>query len=161
MATDLTTALASGLTYTWSTVKMPSGAKSPGFSVNGTHAANTTTAFFSKDGTYRFRVTVKNTDGHSVTSDVDYVVKQKARGLRITPHGAKVKPGATLQLTTIALDQFAHPLRGNILPDYTIAKGSGSIDASTGLFQAAGKAGIITIDVTLDDLTGTIDTMVT
>ena len=153
VASDSSATLDNGLKYTWSVVIMPSGAKTPIFSLNATHAASTVTASFSKDGTYHFRVTVTDTSGNSATSDVDYLVHQKARGLRITPHGATIKNGTSLQYTTTALDQFGHPMRVSGSPTYTLVQGSGSV-SSTGLFTAGSTDGRITLDVLLDGIEG-------
>ena len=80
---------------------------------------------------------------------------QKARGLRLTPHQFKVKPGATQQITAIALDQFSHPMRVVGTADYSLFAGSGSIDAD-GLFTGGKKKGKVDIQVMIDDLAGMI-----
>ena len=160
-AIDTTTQLADSLIYTWSVVKMPSGAKTPIFTVNGTKSATTTTALFTKDGTYHFRVTVVNSAGRTITSDVDYLVRQYPRDLRITPHSTTVVKGGTIQFNTIVLDQFDHPLRTPVgVPTYSVFDGDGTITGTTGIYTAGQKAGPVTIAVTLDDLTGTIVTTI-
>ena len=133
--TDTSTTLANHLTYTWSVIKKPSGAKDPSFSIDGTHAAATTVAAFSKDGTYHFRVTAMDTNGHSTTSDVDYIVHQKERGLRLSPHAFKLSAHQSTTVKTVALDQFNHAMRVTGTPSYAVTTGSGSI-TTAGVFTA-------------------------
>ena len=66
----------SNLTYDWSTVKKPNGAKEPTFSVNGTNAAKNATLRFFKAGIYRLRCTATNQEGLSASSDVLITVQQ-------------------------------------------------------------------------------------
>jgi subtilisin family serine protease len=56
-----------GLTYTWTTSCGPAPVT---FSVNGSNAAKTTQATFTKAGSYTFLVTIKDALGQSVTSTV-------------------------------------------------------------------------------------------
>ena len=160
-ALDTTLELDNLLKYTWTLVKMPSGAKTPLFSLNGGHGALTTTASFTKDGTYHFRVTVTDNIGNSTSADVDYVVTQKPRILRLAPHNATVKKGEQLQFSAIALDQFAHPMRTNVgNASWTVIQGTGSIISTTGLYTAGQKAGPVTIEALLGGVVGEIVTTI-
>ena len=62
------------LTYTWATTGTPPAAVT--FSANGTNAAKTTTATFTKAGTYTLQVTVKDQPGLTATSPVAVTVNQ-------------------------------------------------------------------------------------
>jgi len=62
------------LTYTWATTGSPPAPVS--FSVNGTHAANDTTATFTKSGTYSLAVTVTNATGSSSSNSIQVIVNQ-------------------------------------------------------------------------------------
>ena len=70
LATD--PAGASVLTYTWATTGTPPAPVS--FSVNGTNAASSTLATFTKVGTYAFQVTAQDPGGLTATSSVTVVV---------------------------------------------------------------------------------------
>ena len=72
----------SNLNYTWSTTGTPPASVS--FSTNGTNAAKSTVATFSKAGTYSFTVTITNALGYSVYSGVDVTVNQTLTGTDAT-----------------------------------------------------------------------------
>ena len=59
------------------------------FSVNGTNAAKTTTATFTRAGTYNFLVTVTNAAGYSTTSSVSVTVNSTIAGRNIFYNGSK------------------------------------------------------------------------
>lgn len=61
----------SALTYTWST---PGTAYPATFTVNGTYAARNTVAMFNRAGSYTLRVTVRDAQGETTTSDVPVTV---------------------------------------------------------------------------------------
>jgi hypothetical protein len=145
----------SNLTYTWSLVRKPSGARTPTFSVNETNNAKSTTATFYKDGIYRFLVTVTNQDQSSATSGVVVAVRQTATAVRITPHKQVIRAGATLQYHATIVDQFNRALRTQPEVTFSVQGGSGSIDADTGLFTASSSTrGHVYIVATASDLTG-------
>jgi autotransporter-associated beta strand protein len=150
---------AAGLTYTWTAVHLPSGAKLPTFNVNGTNAASNIIARFSKDGGYVLQCEVKNAAGNAVTADVLVTVSQKPTSLKIEPHAAHVAKDATLQYAGTVLDQFNRPMRTAQTLTYLVASGPGSI-SSTGLFSATSLAGAVTIEVEADDLTGTVGAII-
>lgn len=62
---------AAALTYTWST---PGTAYPATFTVNGTNAARNTVAMFNRAGSYTLRVTVRDAQGETATSDVAVTV---------------------------------------------------------------------------------------
>jgi hypothetical protein len=64
------------LIYTWSIVSKPTGAADPTFSSNGTNAAKTTTVTFAANGSYAFRVTIRDVQGLTTTSAVNVSVSQ-------------------------------------------------------------------------------------
>ena len=57
-----------GMTYSWSLIRAPAGAKTPVFTANGTHAAKQTSVAFSKAGTYHLQCVATDTEGQSVTT---------------------------------------------------------------------------------------------
>jgi hypothetical protein len=82
----------SGLTYTWA---VASGPASVGFSANGRNAAKTTNVTFTKAGTYTFVVTMKDTQGQTVTSTVSVTVTCILPAPAWTFAGPKVFDGST------------------------------------------------------------------
>jgi autotransporter-associated beta strand protein len=149
------------LTYTWTAVHVPAGAKTPTFNVNGNDAAQDIIARFSKDGGYILQCKVTTTDGNSVYADVKVVVSQKATTLRITPHHAKIPVNGTQRYTTVVLDQFNHPMRIAQTLTYAVTSGShsGAISAS-GLFFATDVPGAVTIEIADNLLIGTVGALV-
>jgi uncharacterized repeat protein (TIGR03803 family) len=150
---------AAGLTYTWTAIHLPAGAKKPTFNVNGINAATNIIARFSKDGGYILQCEVKNADGNSVTADVSVTVSQKATSLKIEPHDAHIAKDATLQFRGAVLDQFGHPMRTEQTLAYLVASGQGSI-SSSGLFSATSIAGHVTIELEADELSAMIGAIV-
>ena len=142
----------SALTYTWHTEHVPPGAPTPKFS---TPTAASTSVQVYKDGTYTFQVSVTDASGNTVTGVNQVVVTQVASGLRLTPHGAKVKIHGTQQYKVVVLDQFAHPMRINPTVTYHVGSGVGSI-SSSGLFSAGAKAGKYLLDIDADNIPATI-----
>ncbi len=63
------------LTYTWTVAKKPAGAKTPTFSINGSHNARRSVVSFFKHGTYDLRVTVSNAQGGRSSRLVKIIVK--------------------------------------------------------------------------------------
>ena len=76
LGADSTTA-ETNLTYTWSVLSKPSGAANPTFSINGSNAAQNTTATFSGFGLYTFEVTIADPLGNSITSTCPSVCRAK------------------------------------------------------------------------------------
>jgi streptogramin lyase len=92
------------LTYTWSVVGTPPAPVS--FDVNGSHAAQTTTATFSRAGVYTLEVTATDPANLTASSQVTVVVSQVVNSISVAPATANVTAGATQQFTATALDQF-------------------------------------------------------
>ena len=110
LGADVDTGEAS-LTYTWTATTVPSGATAPTFSVNGTNAAKSTTATFSKAGSYTFQVTITDPGSLSVTSSVDVTVNQTLTTIVVSPASVTLNTGATQQFTASAKDQFGNAWR--------------------------------------------------
>jgi hypothetical protein len=143
-----------GLTYTWTTIHVPPGAKEPTYSTNGKATSGSVIATFYKDGTYNLLCTVKDSAGNAVTTIVQAVVEQKATSLKIEPHGAKIDKKHTEQYVTTILDQFAHPMRTAQTIVYAVSRG-GTI-TQDGLFTAGDKEESLDILVTSDKLSAAI-----
>src|SRR5204862_32931 len=73
----------SNLTYTWATTGSPPAAVA--FSANGTNAAKTSTATFTKTGSYSFQVTIKDQGNLTVTSSVTVAVNQTLTSIVVSP----------------------------------------------------------------------------
>jgi uncharacterized repeat protein (TIGR03803 family) len=145
----------SGLTYTWSVSRAPSGAKAVTLNENGTNAAKGATASFRKAGTYHLSCTIANGAGNSVNATVSVTVMQVATKLRLTPHGATIPTGSSLQYGGVMLDQFGHPMRTTQTVAYAVKSGGGTIDQD-GLFTAGQTKGHVLIQITVADLIGTL-----
>ena len=125
------------LTYTWATTGSPPAAVA--FSANGTNAAKTTTATFTKAGSYSFQVTVKDQGGLTVTSSVTVTVNQTLTSIVVSPASATVATSATQQFTASARDQFGATLTAQ--PSFTWTVSGGGTISSGGLFTAGASAG--------------------
>jgi autotransporter-associated beta strand protein len=140
----------SSLTYTWSLAGMPPAGVN--YSVNGTNAAKTATATFTKAGTYNFIVTISNPMGYSTTSSVSVTVQHTPQSASISPASASITAGGTQQFTLQGLDQFSQ--------SYTITDpvswqltGPGSLGASSGLYAPPYAADSATIQATYQSFT--------
>jgi hypothetical protein len=128
------------LSYNWSVVSGPSGAKTPTLQpASGTATPPTTissTATFFQAGTYVFELTASDTQNVTATSDVRVTVSQTFTSVAISPASAFVDDGAQQQFTAIADDQFGNPLVNQPSIAWSVATGShGTID-STGMYTA-------------------------
>jgi len=139
------------LTYTWATTGSPPAAVT--FSANGTNAAKSSTASFTKAGSYTFQVTVKDQGNLTVTSSVAVTVNQTLTSIAVAPASASVAPSATQQFTATAKDQFASAL--TVQPPFTWAATGGTINTS-GLYTAPATAGgPFTVSAQNGSVTGT------
>jgi subtilase family serine protease len=147
---------ASGLTYTWSVTAAPAGAPAPTFSLNGTNAAQNTTATFYQAGSYTFRVTLADPAGLTATSSVTVTVSQTLTSITLTPGTATVADGASQQFTATARDQFGNALSKQPNFGWTILnQGLGSLNGS-GLYKAPSSGtGSSTIRVSVGVLSAT------
>jgi hypothetical protein len=125
------------LTYTWATTGTPPAAVT--FSANGTNAAKTSTATFTKAGSYAFQVTAKDQGNLTVTSSVTVTVNQTLTSIVVSPASATVATSATQQFTASARDQFATALTAQ--PAFTWSVTGGGTISSSGLFTAGTSAG--------------------
>jgi autotransporter-associated beta strand protein len=119
------------LTYTWATTGTPPAPVA--FSPNGTNAAKSATATFTKAGSYNFKVTITNASGLSVTSTVGVSVTQTYSSMLISPPVPNLTGGATQQFTATALDQFRRPLASQPAITWTLVSGLGTL-SSSGLY---------------------------
>ena len=87
------------LTYTW---WMTSGPAAVTYSANGTNAAKTTVAMFTKAGSYTFLATITNASGLSTASSVSVTVAQTLKTVALAPSGS--------QFTVTGTDQFNNSL---------------------------------------------------
>ena len=130
----------SNLTYTWAATGLPTGASPPTFSVNGTHAAQNTTATFSQAGSYQFTATITDLGGLSTTSSVNVNVSQTLTGITVSPATANVGSDQTQQFAAVADDQFGAAMANQPAFTWSVLSGAGSIDAS-GLYTASYASG--------------------
>ena len=125
------------LTYTWATTGTPPAAVA--FSANGTNAAKTTTATFTKAGSYTFQATVKDQPGLTATSNVVVTVNQTLTSILVAPASSTIASLASQQFVATARDQFTTNLATQPTFTWTVS-GGGTIDAS-GLFAATVSSG--------------------
>ena len=137
------------LTYTWAATGTPPAPVS--FSINGSNAAQNTTATFSQAGKYSFQVTITDAGGLSTTSTVNVTVNQTLANIAVTPGTAALNENGTQQFTATAYDQFGNALTGAPgtpgRPSFTwsLVSGVGSVNAS-GLYAAPGGTGSASIE---------------
>jgi hypothetical protein len=108
--------------------------------VNGTNAAKTTTATFSKAGLYTFRVRITDTSGFSTTSSVTVTVPQTLNTIRVSPDTATIYTGGTHQFNATAYDPFNSVMVSQPAFTWSVTSGGGTV-SSTGLFVAPKAAG--------------------
>jgi hypothetical protein len=139
------------LAYTWADISA-SPLPGPTFSANGTNAAKTTTATFSRAGSYPLQVTITDAGGLSTTSTVTVTVNQTLTSITVSPPTATVDLGAQQQFSATALDQFGAPLATQ--PATTWSAASGQVDG-TGLYTApAGGHGTVTVRASAAGVSG-------
>jgi rhamnogalacturonan endolyase len=114
LGADADAAGEAGLTYTWSLTGTPPAPVA--YSVNGNHAAATTTATFTRAGTYNFLVTIRDSGAMTATSSVAVTVQSAIAG-RSVFYGGSAFDGAT-HVGAIAPDKTA------LLPGQTAAYGN-------------------------------------
>ena len=150
---------AANLTYTWTTTGTPPAAVS--FSANGTNAAKSVMATFTKAGSYSFVVTIKDAGGLTATSAVTVAVSQTLTSIAVSPASASVATGGTQQFTASAKDQFGAALSSQ--PSFTwsvVSGGVGSI-STAGLYSAGSSAGSATVKAVSASVSGTAAVTVT
>ena len=141
----------SNLTYSWTVTTKPSGAATPTFSVNGTNAAQNTTAAFTSAGTYTFSVTVTNALNLTASSSVVVTVNQTLTSVKTTPATATIFSFATQQFTAKGYDQFGAALVTQ--PAFTWTTTVGQISAG-GLLTPPSSVSSGTVTATSGTVTG-------
>lgn len=147
-----------GLVYTWSVVTAPTGAAVT-FSANGTNAAKSATATFTKAGAYTLRVTATDAGGLSASADVPVTFTPAFTSVTVTPATASVKFGATQQFAAGALDQFNSPLTTQ--PSFAWSITGTNTITQTGLATGGTKTGTFTVTATSGGKSGTAKLTVT
>lgn len=139
------------LTYTWSSAQGPAPVA---FSVNGTNAAKTTTATFSRAGSYSLAVSAKDAAGLSVTSTVNVTVNATVSSVAVSPAMAGVPTNGAQQFAASATDQFGTVI--SPAPTFAWTTTGGGTISTTGLFTASGTpGGPFTVTATAGGKTGT------
>ena len=115
------------LTYTWAATGTPPAPVT--FSANGTNAAKTVTASFTKAGTYGLQVTLRDAGGLTATSTTTVTVAPTLTRIAVTPASASVAPGGTQAFAANALDQFSVALPTQPPVTWTVS-GGGTITSS-------------------------------
>jgi hypothetical protein len=105
------------LIYTWSVVSKPAGAPNPVFQLNGSNAAKNTVAVLAMAGSYTFRVTIRDVQGLTTTSDVSVSATARLSSIRVTPKAPRVRAATARRFTAWALDQFGALL--DVQPAFT------------------------------------------
>jgi hypothetical protein len=139
------------LTYTWTVLGSPPAPVT--FSANGSNAAKSTTATFTKNGPYDFRVTIRDAGGLSVTSSVSVSVNQTVTTVSVTPASATVALGSTQAFSASAKDQFGAAMAA---PTFTWSvSGGGSISAAGVFTPNSTPGGSFTVTATGAGKSGT------
>jgi autotransporter-associated beta strand protein len=146
----------SNLTYTWATTGTPPAAVH--YSINGTNAAKSTTATFTKAGSYSFTVTITNGGGVSITSSVNVTVQQTLTSINVFPTSVSMVPNGTQQFTAAAYDQFHVAMSPQ--PTFSWTSSVGSI-TSAGMLTAPSSNGSGTVTATASSVNGNSSVTVT
>ncbi|MGQ0507562.1 MAG: choice-of-anchor V domain-containing protein [Myxococcaceae bacterium] len=123
------------LNYTWS-------ADSVSFSPNGTNAAKTSTATFTKAGTYNLTVVVTDPQNNKSAPGSVMVTVNAAPigGVLVSPAEVTVPPNGTFQFMAKATDQFGGDVATQPTLTWSIATGAaGGTVSSTGLYKAPNR----------------------
>ena len=148
LGADVDTGEAS-LTYTWTTAGEPPAPVS--FSANGTNAAKSASATFSKAGTYDFWVTIS--DGElSTASSVSVTVDQTLTSISVSPASASLYGAQTQQFNAVGNDQFGDDLASQ--PTFAWSTTAGSI-TSGGFYTAPVTDATATITAASGSTSGT------
>src|SRR5262249_10347915 len=139
------------LTYTWSTTGTPPAPVF--FSPNGTNAARTTKATFSKAGPYAFLVKVTDTSGFSTTGNLAVTVQQTLTTVRVSLDTVTISAGGTQQFNATAYDQFNSAIVSQPAFTWSVTSGGGTVN-SAGLFVAPGAAGTSVVTASTAGVSG-------
>ena len=141
----------SGLTYTWAAMGTPPAPVT--YSANGTNAAQSVTATFSKAGSYTFQVTVSDRGGYIATSSVTVAVNQSLTSIKVSPATLTLAAKGQQQFSATTNDQFGNPMATQPTLSWSVA-GGGTI-AGSGLYTAPNAAGSATVKATSGAVSGT------
>jgi len=130
------------LTYTWSA----SGPAAVFLTPNSANAAKSTVADFEAAGDYQISVTVRDSQGLSVSSSVNLRVVQTASGLAASPPNATIPVGATQAFSAMLNDQFGISMAIQP-PSFTWATSGGGSISPAGIFTATTAGGPYAITV--------------
>lgn len=119
------------LQYTWTAT----GPAPVQFSPNGSNAAKSSTATFSKEGSYTMTVTVRDGTNKTATGSFTLPVESQYSVLRLTPTAVQLTSGATQQFSASPRDQFDLPIASPPTLTWQVPAGGGTI-TSSGLFKA-------------------------
>ncbi|HMD54064.1 MAG TPA: RICIN domain-containing protein [Phycisphaerae bacterium] len=145
---------ASAISYTWSVSTKPNGATTPTFSVNGTNAAENTTATFYQAGAYTFLVTMNDTAGNSTTSSVNVTVNQTLTNITVSPNNQTININTNEQFTATGYDQFGVALAAQPTFTWSVISGGGTVNSS-GLYTAPGANTTATVQAASGAIAGT------
>ncbi len=139
------------LTYAWSLTSAPSGG-SASFSATGSHAAQNSTATFTKSGNYLLNVTVTDGAGLASSSSVGVTVAQTPTVITVAPGSVVLEPNVTQNFSATVTDQF-----GSVFsPVLTWSVDAGGSIDSSGVFTAgAAQGGPFTVSAAAGSATGT------
>jgi len=115
------------LKYTWSAIGTPPAPVL--FSSNGTNAAKSTVATFSKAGAYTLGVTIADAYGQFTTSSVSVTVNQTLTNITVALASNNLSTTGVEQFAATACDQFNFPLISQPTFAWSVV-GSGTIDSS-------------------------------
>jgi hypothetical protein len=130
------------LTYTWQALGTPPApVRFPG--ANGLNQGQNIYAYFAAPGSYDLRVTISDSQGLSVSSDVSVTVNLNSRYWRVTaePEAATLHAGETLQLRATVSDQFGTPLAPQPIVYWGFPSDNGGSVTQSGLYTAGPKLG--------------------
>jgi hypothetical protein len=125
------------LAYTWTANESPDTPVA--FSTNGNNAAKQTTATFAESGDYAFVVTVRDSEGLTVTSAVAVAVQATPTAIAVLPAAVDVGAWQAQPFAAMAYDQFAQLLDPQ--PTFSWDLSGGGTIGVDGVFTAGGTAG--------------------
>jgi hypothetical protein len=124
------------LLYTWA---MTSGPAAVTFSANGTNAAKSATATFTRAGAYVIGVTVRDGAGLTATSSVNVTVNQTVTAIAVSPASVSVQVGQSQSFSAAATDQFGQAV--SPAPSFSWTVSGGGTISGAGAFTAGATAG--------------------
>ncbi len=138
----------STLTYTWSTTGTPPAAV--GFSANGTNAAQSTIATFTKAGVYSITATITNVANLTASSTFTVTVNQTLTSVAV--QAAPLAADGTMTFSALGNDQFGSAMATQ--PQFTWSITGGGAISSGGVFTPPYAAGSATITATSGPVNG-------